>query len=145
VEQLAALPPLFRKNGTVTAGNSSPLNDGAAAILPKLVGRNRALEYLLTGETMSAAEAQRIGLINQVFPVETFPQQVDAFIGKLTANSKVILEMTKRTVDTGLYSGCLKAIDAAQEIYLNELIKTEDATEGLNAFLQKRPPVWKNR
>jgi cyclohexa-1,5-dienecarbonyl-CoA hydratase len=117
----------------------------AAALFPRLVGRNRTLELLLSGETISATEAERIGLINQVFPVEGFEQHVGAFISKITAQSKVILELTKRAVDTGLHRPCMEAIGRAEDLYMNEMMKTEDATEGLQAFMQKRQPQWKDR
>ena len=117
----------------------------AAAMFPRLVGRNRTLELLMSGETISATEAERIGLINRVFPVEGFEQHVDAFLSKFIAQSKVILEMTKRAVDTGLYRPCMEAISRAEVLYMNEMMKTEDAGEGLKAFLEKRTPVWKNK
>ncbi|HET6273752.1 MAG TPA: enoyl-CoA hydratase-related protein [Bacteroidota bacterium] len=117
----------------------------AAAMFPRLIGRNRSLELLMSGETISAAEAERIGLINRVFPVEGFTQHVDTFLSKFTAQSKVILELTKRAVDTGLYRPCMEAITRAEDLYMNEMMKTEDAVEGLKAFLEKRTPMWKNR
>jgi len=117
----------------------------AAAMFPRLVGRNRALELLLSGETILAMEAERIGLINRVFPVEGFEQHVGAFLAKFTAQSKVVLELTKRAVDTGLYRPCMEAITRAEDLYMNEMMKTEDAVEGLKAFLEKRTPMWKNR
>jgi cyclohexa-1,5-dienecarbonyl-CoA hydratase len=117
----------------------------AAAMFPRLVGRNRTLELLMGGETISATEAERIGLINRVFPVEGFEKHVDAFLSKFTAQSKIILELTKRAVDTGLYRPCMEAITRAEDLYMNEMMKTEDANEGLQAFMEKRQPVWKNR
>ncbi len=117
----------------------------AAAIFPRLVNRNRVLELLLSGETISATEAERIGLINRVFPVEGFEAQVDAFVSRFTSQSKTTLEFTKRAVDAGLYRPCMEALRRAEEIYLNEMMKTEDAHEGLKAFMEKRQPVWKNK
>jgi cyclohexa-1,5-dienecarbonyl-CoA hydratase len=99
----------------------------------------------MTGDTISAVEAERIGLINKVFPVDAFENHVNEFVAKLTAQSKVILEMAKRAIDRGLYSPCMEAISRAEELYMNEMMKTEDAQEGLTAFLEKRSPVWKNK
>jgi cyclohexa-1,5-dienecarbonyl-CoA hydratase len=117
----------------------------AAVIFPRLIGRNRTLEWLMNGETISALEAEKIGLVNKVFPVENFETHIKNFVAKFTAQSKVILEMTKRAVDTSLRRPVMEAISNAEEIYMKEMMKTEDANEGLAAFLEKRNPVWKNK
>lgn len=117
----------------------------AAAIFPRLIGRNRSLEYLLNGEVITATEAERIGLINHVYPVENFETKVSEFIGKITSNSKIILELTKKALDKGLQQPCMEAMRRAEEVYMNEVMKTHDAHEGLEAFMQKRPPIWSNK
>lgn len=117
----------------------------AAVVFPHLVGRNRALELLLTGEIIEAAEAKALGLINKVFPAQDFHQKAGEFIGKLTALSAPVLKLTKRAVDRALDVSVSEGIASAEELYLGELMQTEDAHEGLNAYLQKRKPVWKNR
>ncbi|HLF15289.1 MAG TPA: enoyl-CoA hydratase-related protein [Bacteroidota bacterium] len=117
----------------------------AAAIMPGLIGRNRTLEFLMNGEAMTAAEAERIGLVNRVFPVDGFAGSVSGFVSRLTSQSRVILELTKRAVDARLRSGCMEAIEAAEKMYMGEMMKTQDAAEGLKAFLEKRPPVWAHR
>ena len=117
----------------------------AAVVFPHLVGRNRALELLLTGDVIDAAEANAIGLINKVFPTQEFHQKADEFIGKLTSLSAPVLKLTKRAVDRALYSNMSEAITSVEELYLGELMQTEDAREGLNAYLEKRKPTWKNK
>jgi cyclohexa-1,5-dienecarbonyl-CoA hydratase len=117
----------------------------AAAIFPRLVGRNRTLELLLTGDIIDAGEAKAIGLINKVFPAQVFKDKADEFIRKLTSMSGSVLGLTKRAVDRGLYASVIEGISAIEQLYLGELMKTEDAREGLNAFLEKREPVWKNK
>jgi len=117
----------------------------AAAVFPRLIGRNRALELLLTGDTIAAPDAKAMGLINQVFPAATFRAKADEFVGKLAALSGPVLKLTKRAVDRGLYASVADAIKTAEQIYLRELMQTEDAREGLNAFMEKRKPEWKNR
>lgn len=117
----------------------------AAVLFPGLVGRNLALELLLTGETIDAAEAKSIGLINKVISAANFADIADEFIRKLTSLSGVALTLTKRAVDRGLYESFSGGIKAVEYLYLGELMKTEDACEGLNAFLEKRKPVWKNK
>jgi cyclohexa-1,5-dienecarbonyl-CoA hydratase len=117
----------------------------AAVIFPHLVGRNRALELLLTGDVISAGEAKAMGLINKVFSNEDFRQKADEFIGKLTSLSAPVLKLTKRAVDRALYADVIGGLASVEELYLGELMQTEDAREGLNAYLEKRKPVWKNK
>ena len=117
----------------------------AAAVFPRLVGRNRTLELLLTGDVIDAGEAKAIGLINKVFPAQVFKEKSEEFIRKLTSLSGRVLGLTKRAVDQSLYASVGEGISAAEQLYLRELMKTEDAQEGLNSFLEKRKPVWKNK
>ena len=117
----------------------------AAVLFPHLIGRSRALELLLTGKIIGAAEAKAIGLINQVFPADDFQKSAEDFIGGLTSMSGPVLQLCKRAVDEGLYSSVLDGIAAVEQLYLGELMQTEDAQEGLNAFMEKRKPVWKER
>ena len=117
----------------------------AAAIMPRLIGRNRTLEYLMTGEPMGAAEAERIGLVNRVFPADGFGEGVAAFVSKISSQSRVILEMTRKAVDLGLRLPAAEAVAEAEKLYMGDMMNTEDAAEGLRAFLEKRAPVWRNR
>jgi cyclohexa-1,5-dienecarbonyl-CoA hydratase len=117
----------------------------AAVLFPHLIGRNRALELLLTGDVIEAAEAKAIGLINKVIPAQSFREKTDEFISKLTSLSGPVLRMAKRAVDRGLNASVEQGIRAVEQLYLGELMKTEDAREGLNAFLEKRKPIWKDK
>jgi cyclohexa-1,5-dienecarbonyl-CoA hydratase len=117
----------------------------AAVLFPHLVGRNRALELLLTGDIIDAAEAKAMGLINKVIPAQDFREKADEFISKLTSMSGPVLKLTKRAVDCGLYGNVHEGIGVVEKLYLGELMNTEDAREGLNAFLEKRKPIWKNK
>lgn len=117
----------------------------AAVLFPHLIGRNRALELLLTGDVIEAAEAKAIGLINRVIPAQSFREKTDEFISKLVSLSGPVLRMTKRAVDRDLAASLDEGIAAVEQIYLGELMKTEDAREGLDAFLEKRKPIWKNK
>lgn len=117
----------------------------AAIVFPHMIGRNRTLELLLTGDVIDAAEAKTLGLINKVFPTQEFRQRADEFIGKLTSLSAPVLTLTKRAVDLALCTSLREGLASVEELYLGELMQTEDAREGLNAYLEKRQPVWKNR
>jgi cyclohexa-1,5-dienecarbonyl-CoA hydratase len=117
----------------------------AAVFFPRLIGRNRALELLLTGDIIEAGEAKAIGLINKVLPTDSFHEKADAFVSKLTSLSGRVLRLTKRAVDLSLYTGFSEGLPVVEQLYLGELMQTEDAREGLNAFLEKRKPLWKDR
>jgi cyclohexa-1,5-dienecarbonyl-CoA hydratase len=117
----------------------------AALVLPRWIGRNRALELLLTGDVIDAEEAWRLGLVNKVFPAGEFRSQADAFIARLTSLSSPVLRLTKNAADRGKRTGFDAGIAGIEKVYLEELMQTEDAHEGLAAFLEKRQPQWKNR
>ena len=117
----------------------------AAAIFPKLMWSKKALELMLTGETLRANEAKELGLVNHILPVESFEEEAEKFVNeKLANNSAVVLQLTKRAFMEGATQNYGEAIKKIEDIYLNELMKTNDANEGLAAFLEKRPPIWKN-
>jgi enoyl-CoA hydratase/carnithine racemase len=105
----------------------------------------KAMELLLTGEIIDAREAERLGVVNKVVPVESFEEEVSNFVAKLTALSGVVLHIAKRAILQGLALSFEEGLAYSEEVYLNRLMKTEDATEGLQAFMEKRKPVWKDR
>jgi cyclohexa-1,5-dienecarbonyl-CoA hydratase len=116
----------------------------AAAHLPQAIGLHKASELILLGEPISAVEAERVGLINRVVPRTTLNDTVDEFADKLLAKSSVVLALTKRALREGAGHDFERALDRSQELYLHDLVKTEDMVEGMKAFLEKRPPAWKN-
>ncbi len=113
----------------------------ATLLLPHMISRNKANELLLTGDTIDGREAERIGLANVVAPPESFNAAVGAFVGRLTPLSGAVLRQAKRAISLGLESG----LSSIERCYLNDLMRTEDAKEGLNAFMEKRTPVWKEK
>ena len=116
----------------------------AALVFPRIIGRKKAMELILAGETISAQEALSLGLVNKVVPEASLAQEVEAFIGKFTKLSGVVLKLTKEAALAGLDDDMDKGLRAIEKIYLDKLMKTHDATEGLMAFLEKRKPTWKN-
>jgi cyclohexa-1,5-dienecarbonyl-CoA hydratase len=115
----------------------------AALRLPELVGYRRAAEMLFLGDVVTSTEAARIGLINRAVPSAELETTVDQYIGKLRGLSGAALRLCKRAARMGADgSACLPALE---KLYLDELMSTEDAREGVAAFLEKRAPVWKNR
>jgi enoyl-CoA hydratase len=112
--------------------------------LPRLVGKGRALEILLTGEMVDAAEAHRIGLVNNVVPKDKLLAEAEALLRKMLANGPISLRFTIQAVNAGLEM----PIDEAQahEAALFGLIcTTEDMKEGTKAFLEKRPAKFQGK
>ena len=116
----------------------------AALVFPRLIGRKKAMELILTGDTISAQEASVLGLINKVVSEASLGQEVNAFVEKFTKLSGLVLKLTKEATLAGLNDDLDKGLKAIEKIYLNQLMKTHDAMEGLKAFLEKRKPTWKN-
>jgi cyclohexa-1,5-dienecarbonyl-CoA hydratase len=115
----------------------------AAALLPALVGRQRALDLVLTGRTLDAAQAHAFGLVNEVVAAEGFDGAVERFVQRLAGLSGPVLRVAKRALVEALPLPPAEAIGHAESLYLNELMRLDDAEEGLRAFLAKRAPVWK--
>lgn len=114
----------------------------AAVSLPALVGPKRALELLLTGRTLSAAEAQALGLVNRVVPEAELEAATERLLTELSALSPSVQALTKKALWRAQSFDFERGLKLAEEIYLNTLMKTHDAQEGLHAFLEKRQPVW---
>ena len=117
----------------------------AVVTFPRLMPHMKAMELLLTGTVIDAREAERLGIVNKVVPLETFEEEVSSFVARLVALSSVVLGCTKRATLQGLGLGFEEALGLSEELYLNRLMRTEDATEGLQAFMEKRKPVWKDK
>lgn len=110
--------------------------------LPRLVGRGRAMELLLTGDWMTADAAARIGLVNRVFPDNELLTQARNLGRKLaTTSGPIAMRLIKRSVNIGLDRG-MKAAFEADIQGVEEIMKTKDAAEGVTAFLGKRRPKF---
>jgi enoyl-CoA hydratase len=117
---------------------------GGTQRLPRLVGKGRALEMLLTGEMVDAQEALRIGLVNRVVSREKLLDEAQALLRKMLANGPVSLRFTLDAVNAGLEMPTGEG--QAHEATLFGLIcTTEDMKEGTRAFLEKRPPRFQGR
>jgi cyclohexa-1,5-dienecarbonyl-CoA hydratase len=115
----------------------------AALKLPGLIGARRAAEMLFGGETLGASEAARVGLINRAVPAEEFETVVEQYVAKLRGLSAAALRVCKKALRLGANGwGHLPALET---LYLDELMSTEDAPEGVQAFVEKRAPVWRNK
>ena len=117
---------------------------GGTQRLPRLVGKGRALEIILTGEPITADEAHRIGLVNRVVPQEQLLAEAHAIAAKIMENGPVAVEL------------CLDAVNRGLDMPLNEALRweaaqfglscaTEDIREGTTAFLEKRKAKFQGR
>ena len=116
----------------------------AALRLPQLVGYRNAADILFTGRALTADEALKMGLVNAVVSAEQLEQWVEEKVTKLTRLSRAALTMTKRALHIGFGAWDASAVEL-ERLYLDELMKTEDAHEGLTAFMEKRAAVWKHK
>lgn len=117
----------------------------ALLILPRLMGLKKASELLLTGKTYEAAEAEKIGLVNKIVSLASFDSELEKFIQPFSELSLVGLRFSKKGINLGLTTNFLEGLDKIEKTYLEELMATEDANEGLKAFMEKRKPLWKNQ
>ncbi len=117
----------------------------ACVLLPLIIGDKRARELILTGDLIDASEAARLGLVNYVVPGDRLEQKTQEILSKLREFSGASLEATRRALDLGRGRSLDSVLAEVEDMYLHELMKTEDANEGINAFIEKRKPVWRNR
>lgn len=117
----------------------------AVVLLPQVIGDKRARELILTGEMIEAAEAMRVGLVNYVLPSNQLEQKTIELLSKLRDLSAAALELTKKAIDLGRGRSLDSVLMKVEDMYLHELMKTHDATEGIKAFIEKRKPVWRDR
>jgi len=109
---------------------------GGTQRLPRLVGTGRALRLLLTGETITAAEALRLGLIDEIVPAATLLNRAEALARQIAANAPLALKFCIEAVNRGFRE---------EAVLFGKVCATEDMKEGTRAFLEKRAPEFKGR
>lgn len=117
----------------------------ASILLPLMIGEKRARELILTGQVIDAVEAVRLGLCNYVVPAAHLEQKLLEVLAQLRELSGASLEFARRSLDLGRGRKLDELLAEQENFYLHELMKSADANEGLNAFMEKRKPVWRNR
>jgi len=117
----------------------------AAVLLPRVIGDKRARELILTGELIEAPEAARLGLVNYLLPGNELEQKTSDLLSRFRNLSVAALAFTKEAIDLGRGRSLDLALKEVEDLYLNELMKTYDASEGVKAFTEKRKPEWRHR
>jgi cyclohexa-1,5-dienecarbonyl-CoA hydratase len=117
----------------------------AATALAALVGQKRAAELILTGRTFDGREAEGLGLVNYAVRNTQVDGKTGDLIEQLAKLSPVALAVTKKAIYAWDSMHFDKGLARAEKVYLEELMKTEDAREGIAAFLEKRAAVWKGK
>lgn len=126
----------------VVVGVFPPL---ACYVLPRLMSWPRAMELLLGGGTIDAEKALALGMVNQVLPQDGFAAGVAAWLDRFAHLSPVVLALTKKAARAGRGEDFAATLSLIDTIYLSELMPTHDAKEGLQAFMEKRRPVWQGK
>ena len=118
--------------------------DGGAYLLPRLIGRARALELLWTGEFLDAPRALELGIVSHVWPDEEFASRVHELAARIAASAPLATRMIKRAVVHGesmTFAASLDLISSHQAI----IQATADSREAMAAFRERRPPVFRSR
>ena len=117
---------------------------GGTQRLPRIVGQAKALELILTGRSLDATEAQRIGLITEIIPADTFTARVNEVVTGLLGNGPIALRLGKEAVHKAMDLTLDQGIRLEEDLYVL-LQTTQDRAEGVHAFLGKRKPVFTGR
>jgi len=117
----------------------------AAIVMPRLIGRKKAMELILSGEVINATEAHSIGLVNYAVPAEKLDETANNLIDKMSGLSGIVMKYTKQACNAGLDQDYDSTLKKVEDIYLHKLMATKDAVEGLKSFMEKRPPEWQNQ
>lgn len=117
----------------------------ALARFSSLIGYRRAADLILTGRSLAAEEALSMGLISRVAPQGQTEKALAALLDELLGKSGAVLRVTLKGLRELSLRGFADALQRAEQIYCDELLRTEDIEEGVRAFLAKREPRWTHR
>jgi cyclohexa-1,5-dienecarbonyl-CoA hydratase len=117
----------------------------APVIYPRLVGLHRTYEMILTGRVYDAREAESIGLITRTIASDQLDTEIDKWTQFLQGFSTPVLRLARRAISDAVNLPFDEGLRHVEEVYLNQLVSTEDAKEGVRALRERRPPVWKHR
>ena len=117
---------------------------GGTQRLPRLIGKGRAYELLLTGKAIDAEEAYRIGLVNKIVPKGEAVKAAEEMAGKIMENGPIAIELCKDAVEIGMDLPIEQAVQYSQKNCIT-CFSTEDMKEGTSAFIEKRKPNFKGK
>jgi cyclohexa-1,5-dienecarbonyl-CoA hydratase len=117
----------------------------AVARFSSLIGYRRAADLILSGRTISAQEALSMGLVSRVAPSGQVEAALTSLTGELLAKSGAVMRISAKALRESALRGFADALGRSEEVYLRELLATEDVEEGVRAFLEKRKPRWTHR
>jgi len=117
---------------------------GGTQRLPRLIGKGRALQIILSGEMISAQEAFRIGLVNEVVPAAELTTRAEAILKRIFSNAPVAVKYSLEAVNKGMETSQAEGLSLEASLF-GLCAGTEDKKEGTQAFLQKRPPQFQGR
>jgi enoyl-CoA hydratase/carnithine racemase len=125
----------------IDMGSFPPL---ASVVLPRVGSRRKAMEWILTGDEITANELERFGLVSRVYRDAEFDTGLKAFVNKLSSKSGPVLKLAKRAQFESYYSTYEEALYKVENLYLRDLLSLADSQEGIQATLEGRPPKWQD-